>query len=237
MINLKSYCVYMHKNKINQKVYIGQTCQPPERRWKKGQGYKNCTHFYYAIQKYGWDNFEHIIIKQQLTLEQANKLEKALIKKYDAINNGYNIRVGGHDAPDNHREVICLNTGEIFESLADASEKYLKNRYSDSGKISRACKTKGCHAGKVGNEWLSWAYLDEYLENPQSFQNYSVKKKGHTDRKILCVTTGQVFNQIQEAVAWCGQKGNANIIKVCKGERKTSGKHPQTGQPLVWKYI
>ena len=31
----KLYCIYMHKNKVNNKVYIGQTCQSPERRWGK----------------------------------------------------------------------------------------------------------------------------------------------------------------------------------------------------------
>ena len=52
------YIVYQHKNKINGKVYIGITMQDPERRWRHGEGYKSSPHFYAAIQKYGWDNFE-----------------------------------------------------------------------------------------------------------------------------------------------------------------------------------
>lgn len=35
----KSYCIYIHINKINNKVYIGQTCQEPEKRW--GTQYSN----------------------------------------------------------------------------------------------------------------------------------------------------------------------------------------------------
>ena len=56
--------IYLHRNKINNKVYIGQTIQSPEERWKNGNGYKGCYYFYNAIQKYGWDNFEHIILEQ-----------------------------------------------------------------------------------------------------------------------------------------------------------------------------
>lgn len=34
------YTVYKHINKINGKVYIGQTALNIERRWRKGKGYK-----------------------------------------------------------------------------------------------------------------------------------------------------------------------------------------------------
>ena len=57
----KKYCVYMHKNKINNKVYIGITFRKPEDRWQKGQGYHKQLKFFNAILKYGGDNFEHII--------------------------------------------------------------------------------------------------------------------------------------------------------------------------------
>lgn len=49
--------IYLHRNKSNGKVYIGQTIQSIENRWKNGNGYKPCTYFYKAIQKYGWENF------------------------------------------------------------------------------------------------------------------------------------------------------------------------------------
>lgn len=36
----KEYCIYIHINKINNKVYIGQTSQfPPSKRWLGGEGY------------------------------------------------------------------------------------------------------------------------------------------------------------------------------------------------------
>ena len=69
---MNNYTIYIHKNKINNKVYIGQTSQNPKKRWDNGRGYQSSPKFYNAILKYGWDNFEHIILYTNLTLEQAN---------------------------------------------------------------------------------------------------------------------------------------------------------------------
>jgi len=73
------YIIYCHRNKINNKAYIGQTCQRLERRWREGEGYSHCSYFYHAIQKYGWDNFEHFIIMDNLSLEEANKNEESYL--------------------------------------------------------------------------------------------------------------------------------------------------------------
>lgn len=93
----KTYTVYIHKNKINGKVYIGQTRTPVHKRWQDGKGYKGCILFERAINKYGWDNFEHIIFADNLTKEESSQMEKDLIAQYDSTNpqKGYNISVGG----------------------------------------------------------------------------------------------------------------------------------------------
>ena len=78
-----NYTIYMHKNIINGKVYIGQTIQENlEDRWKNGKGYKPCTYFYRAIEKYGWDNFAHIILEQgDASFEEINEREKYYARK------------------------------------------------------------------------------------------------------------------------------------------------------------
>ena len=88
MIVNNSFCVYVHTNKINNKKYVGQTCQKPESRWgNQGCGYKGCLLFERAIQKYGWDNFEHKILYSNLTQKEACAYESLLINKYNNINN------------------------------------------------------------------------------------------------------------------------------------------------------
>lgn len=67
-----TYTVYMHINKINNKKYIGITKNKLTRRWKSnGVGYKTSTLFWNAIQKYGWDNFEHEIIETGISQDKA----------------------------------------------------------------------------------------------------------------------------------------------------------------------
>ena len=90
------FTVYMHVNKINQKKYIGITSQKPKRRWKNGRGYSE-QYFARAINKYGWENFDHFILCEGLEEDEAKEMEIALIAKYNANDSdfGYNCTIGG----------------------------------------------------------------------------------------------------------------------------------------------
>lgn len=94
-----TYMVYCHENKKNGKKYIGITKhqENPQLRWSKGNGYVLNKHFTNAIKKYGWNNFNHEVIAQNLTFEEACNFEKLLISKLDVTNpkNGYNLALGG----------------------------------------------------------------------------------------------------------------------------------------------
>ena len=100
----RRWCVYMHTNKINNKVYVGITSKEPELRWRtNGSGYTNKQiAFRRAIKKYGWDNFEHIVFMDGLSEEDAKHIEKLLIalyktncNKYQNPSYGYNMTDGG----------------------------------------------------------------------------------------------------------------------------------------------
>ena len=90
----KSWCVYKH-TLPDGRCYVGQTCDITA-RWKPS-AYKNCVKFYSAIQKYGWENFNHEILVDKLTLEEANHLEEVYIKEYNSIENGFNLNSGGEN--------------------------------------------------------------------------------------------------------------------------------------------
>ena len=93
---IKKYCVYAHRNKTNNKYYIGITFRKPEERWLEGKGYKKQPKFFNAILKYGWNNFEHIILEQNiLTEKEALEKETFYIKKFNSVEKGYNILEAG----------------------------------------------------------------------------------------------------------------------------------------------
>ena len=91
-----SYSLYIHTNKVNGKKYVGTTTGKPENRWgKNGIGYKN-QFFYKAIQKYGWDNFDHFILEVD-SPELMYQLEQQYISYYKTTDRryGYNMSIGG----------------------------------------------------------------------------------------------------------------------------------------------
>lgn len=111
---MNNYIIYMHKNKINGKVYIGQTKQQPEKRWKNGEGYIDSPRFYNAIKKYGWENFSHKILIDNLTLEEADIQESYYIKLYKATDEryGYNINEGGGSHARGKQLSILISKGQ-----------------------------------------------------------------------------------------------------------------------------
>lgn len=54
-------------------------------------------------------------------------------------------------------------------------------------------------------------------------------------RKVVCVTTGKIFNTASEGAEKMGTYVT-HIIDCCRGKVKSSGKHPITKEKLVWKY-
>lgn len=96
-IEERKWCLYVHINKENNKKYFGITSKDPIRRWSNGSGYTHNPHFYSAIQKYGWDGFDHVVLIDNLTCEEAKILEEMTIATWNTIDPafGYNMTLGG----------------------------------------------------------------------------------------------------------------------------------------------
>lgn len=92
-------CIYIIKNKINNKVYIGQTSQGIENRWKqhtKPSVIKSKKYaIYRAMNKYGVENFYYEVLEDNIPYEELDNREQYYIEKYDSYKHGYNSTTGG----------------------------------------------------------------------------------------------------------------------------------------------
>lgn len=92
--------MYIYKicNTVNQKVYIGQTIESLDKRFKRHIGYNcrdNDTKFYRAIKKYGYDKFYIELLEEVENQSELNQKEIYYIEKYNSILEGYNTAKGG----------------------------------------------------------------------------------------------------------------------------------------------
>lgn len=99
---MKSWTVYKHIAP-NDKVYVGISSNIKNRWAADGYYYHlSDTLFSRALNKYGWENFQHIIIQENLTKQEACNMEKELIAYYKAKGISYNITDGGEGFAGKH---------------------------------------------------------------------------------------------------------------------------------------
>ena len=186
------YYVYSHRNKINNKIYIGITKQNPTVRWGvDGKRYKDSPRFWNAIQKYGWDNFEHEILYENLSQSEAADKEQELIKKYRSNNEqfGYNMTSGG--------ETHYIFTEEVREKLSQQKR------------------------GELNPQWGSHL-TEEQKQHLSNIQRELTINGGQHSKKVRCIETGLVYYSCKEAARKTGsgnEKQGTHIADVCNGKR------------------
>lgn len=90
--------IYIIKNNINNKVYVGQTIQGYKNRfWGHKHESKSIDRpLYRAFRKYGIENFYVELLEDNIPYELLDEREIYWIKYYDCVNpKGYNISLGG----------------------------------------------------------------------------------------------------------------------------------------------
>ena len=226
------YIVYCHENKINGKKYIGITKGSPKRRWAGGHGYATSRHFDFAIKKYGWDNFEHKILMENLTKDEACRFEKEFIKKYKTSDDryGYNISTGGESGAagvipskeTREKRGLSLRGRKITEETRAKMSEAAKGRtFSEETrkKMSEAAKKRTI------SEETRKKMAEASRGRKLSDDTKRLLSDSHTKRKVYCEETKTVYNSIHEAAKSLGLFPT-NVCAVCKGKHKhTKGYH------------
>ena len=234
-----SYTVYQHISPSG-KSYIGLTKQIPSRRWSNGNHYKSSPHFYAAIKKYGWDNFEHIILHTDLTLEEACEYEQYYIKELSTCdpNFGYNYRTGG--------ETGSLLNEECREKQVKAIREYwshpenrekrkgqnLGKKMSDEARENMSRAKTGIKLPPHTEEWKSLMreiMVAKYKEDPALYKANADRMREIGISKSVGVVQldkdGKYIADYESAHDAEKATGipNGNIRRVCNGKGHIAG--------------
>lgn len=138
--------IYKITNRINGKIYIGQTIRTLEKRWKQHcfpSSTNRCVALANAINKYGESNF---IIEELFRcdlLEELNELEQICIKYYNSLApNGYNLRTGGS------KNSLPSEITRKKQSIAKLGKIYGPRKEDSGDNISKGKKSKSFEVRK-----------------------------------------------------------------------------------------
>jgi group I intron endonuclease len=246
--NDKRYCIYSHTNLINGKKYIGQTKHgdDPNRRWRRGNGYRDCEIFDRAIQKYGWDNFKHEILLDGLTQEEANAHEESYIKLYhtcvmDEDCWGYNLTYGGDNRSisDLTREKNRRISTELWKS-DEYRTKACRGRKGRKASLETRQKLSEMRRGRILSDEHKRKLSERKIGKPfsEEHRKHLSENSAHS-KKVRCLETNETFKSCTEAALAMSmsETSRTHISRACKSIESTAGRHPITGEKLHWEYV
>ena len=227
--------IYKVTNKVNGKIYIGQTVRTLEqRKWQHLNAAKHgCkTHFYNAIRKYGEDNFVFEVIDEASSIQELNALERYYIAKFNCIKEGYNMVDGGNNnvmfldkVKQKHLE--SMRSPETRAKISKSMKEYRKEHPWTEEQKRKFAKSKYGNKNFAGHKLTK-----EHLE---------ALNKSHY-KKVYCINKNNEivaqFNTVQSGAKWWHDNGY-NTVKdwhnLCN-TIKASSKQDKFIKGLKWIY-
>lgn len=140
--------IYKIENKINGKIYIGQSIEI-ERRWQKHLSASDDFIVHQAIRKYGKENFIFSIL-EECELIDLNEKENYWINFYQSIvPNGYNMIPGGSNGVGLSKgyKVNQYDLNGLFIASYDSANQASAAAGIDHWSICACCRGEYKHAG------------------------------------------------------------------------------------------
>jgi len=231
-------------------MYVGQTGKSkPEYRWgDNGAGYLNKKNgkycqpaFAHAILKYGWDNFQHEVIANNITKEEADTFEKLLIEKLNTIDSkyGYNCKEGGSRgkfSEDTRKKMSESHKGEKSYLYGKHLSSSVREKISNSRKgqyLSENVKRKLSDAFKGdSNPFYSKHHTEESRRKISENKKKLTGAKHPRARKVAQYDSDGNLLKIWDCMKEAGKElriNHANIYSCCKYNRKFAG-------GFIWRY-
>lgn len=218
----KEYVVYLHINKLNNKVYVGITkfTTNPNIRWADGRGYKYSIKFKNAIAKYRWNTFKHIVICKT-NKRKAVVLETSLIAYYKRKDLSYNIANGGE------------GSSSVSEETKSRLSRILKGKVRNKESVHRAVETRKRLGEYTYNPYWLWNNRDFKGEkNPMYGKKHTEEALRKKYKRVLQYNKNNEliaeYESVKEA-AKAINKSCTHVVSALRGRSKTAGGY-------IWRY-
>ena len=220
--------IYLVKNKINGKIYIGQTLQNDiNTRWKYhktiDKRYIGLI-LYNAYKKYGHENFEYKIVCICFD-EDTNKYEKEYIKKYNSLYpKGYNLLEGGENKKHNEFTKKILSDKMKGINHPNFGKKLSEEHVLNIKKSLKRKTTEPAQPVKTSHKNETKLKIKEKINNyVKNNTNFCINKYDLNNNLI-----GTYYSYCQASV-----EGNINrtyLKKILDSENKI-------GKGFIWKKV
>jgi len=247
--------IYRIKNKIDNKIYIGQTIQELEDRWRGHlKKHSNCRYLKSAFKKYGVDNFEFQLVC--ITFDNClDDMEIKYIERYNClVPNGYNLRLGGNSGRHNE-ETKRKIAATLLKNKKVVQFDIQGNRLNTFNSTVEAAKYVGKSSSVIGHccngdiktaAGYVWKYESIHLNEANTNSGippFTGKFKcyiKHDKKKVIPQINRKIvqfdmdgnrlksFNTCKEAAEYIGTSRSC-ITHCCLGLHKTA-------KGYVWKY-
>lgn len=231
--------IYKFENKINGKIYVGQTVQKLSKRISshKHPGANKNLPIDAAIRKYGIENFSITTIDHANSVDELNEKEKFWIKYYDCISpKGYNLEEGGRNSRKSKSAIAMVSAANkgrfIGEKSPRAKRVYmfnldgkLLNEYGSAREAAREHKMSSSQIASScrGEHFLGKGYIWSYSKTPnldiptKSGKLISFQGKTMT-LKDWSIETGIPYGTLQARIynGWSAEKALTSPVDKSK---------------------
>lgn len=220
--------IYVIRNLINGKCYVGQTVNIRQRfaYYRSSLRVKECRRpIESAVCKYGWASLQKYVF-DGVPLFLLDDIERQLIQRLRSIvPDGYNLDSGGNSLkqqhPDSLRKRSLALSGEkhplfgthlSYEQRTHLSEVWAGRRLSAETRLKIGDANRGRMRTPQWRERLS-----------ESLKGKMAGAKNHKSKPVICVETNQIFASIRQAALSIGIQ-SSHISECCRGALRTHGK-------------
>ena len=245
-------CIYVIKNKINDKVYVGQTVKAMDERWREHIYNANAGQrdqlIYLAMRKYGVQNFYIELLTTTDEQQSLDELEIAYVKQLNSVSpNGYNMTIGGSkfkdDNPMYHDEVRKKvsqhfigdkNPAKRPEVREKIRQKALGRHHSDEARAKmRAHNTKPWLGKHLSEETRAKISQNHGCRGKFGGLNPNSKRVQRLDKNTLEVL--EEYDSITTAIKWVRENVNSNACASNISQAVHGGQKTAFG--YVWKLV